>query len=701
MNAPTAPSETDQLELVPPRPAWWNYSPIVLVALLGLLATWMVYGRIAELEQQRRYSAFSEAARDRLLVIQRELDYTLGLVQDLGGFFDASSHVNRRQFREFVGPTLKRNLEVKALLWAPRVSQDERRGFLTQAQRGFPRFQILEPEDEGERVPASERAVHYPVLLVQPYPENADQLGLDLAADPEVRRLLDQAAAHGGILASAPFPAGDGSDSWLFATYLPVFARAEEPEPGGIGEGEGGETATAERGLLRGFAIGLFRVDALIDIALSSLSPSGVDIYFFASQDEREAFLPFHIHHSRTRPVAPEPNDTGRLPEEAVYEGNIQVGGRTWILLSQPVPGFLQGENWNAWLVLGGGGAFTFMTGIYLFALIGREREVRRLVAQRTLELSHSNTALNIEIVERRRAERALQLLNVTLEQRVARRSAESERRARDLEQFAYVASHDLKAPLRAIANLAQWLKEDLQGKLTLETQEQLDLLRDRVARMSALIEGLLEYSRIGRTGGSLEAVDTAALIAETIDSLAPADGFRVEILPGLPLLLTDRLHLGQVFANLIGNAVHHHDRAQGVVRISARELGEYSEFRIEDDGPGIPPEYREKVFMMFQTLTVKDFRSDTGIGLALVKKLVEEHGGGIHLDDSPLGGCRFTFTWPLREVDSPSGRDDESRKGEDKNTAEPSCPAPPGSARLGAQFLGKAKNRPPGSRRE
>jgi signal transduction histidine kinase len=182
--------------------------------------------------------------------------------------------------------------------------------------------------------------------------------------------------------------------------------------------------------------------------------------------------------------------------------------------------------------------------------------------------------------------------------------------------------------------------------KLTAETREQLNLLRDRVARMHDLIEGLLVYSRIGRIEGSAEPVDTGALVAETLDSLAPPADFLVEVAPEMPTLVTERLQLGQVFANLIGNAIKHHHRKQGHIRVSGKDLGDRCEFEVADDGPGIPVEYHRKVFMMFQTLKVKDYESDTGIGLALVKKIVEEHGGSIQLVSKEGEGTSFRFTW-------------------------------------------------------
>ena len=273
------------------------------------------------------------------------------------------------------------------------------------------------------------------------------------------------------------------------------------------------------------------------------------------------------------------------------------------------------------------------------------ELEIR--VQERTAELVRTNRELSREVAERRRAERELQELNETLEQRVAQRTAEAKRRAEELEQFAYVTSHDLKAPLRGIANLASWLQEDLEGDLGTDTAEQFALLQDRVGRMQALIEGLLEYSRVGRTHGVAETVDTLELLEEILGMLSLPTDVVVEIAPEMPVLHTDRLRLGQVFANLIGNAVKHHTGSRVHVWVTVQEKGRFYEFSVADDGPGIAPQYREKVFMMFQTLTPKDVGNDSGIGLALVKKIVEEQHGLVTLESEDGEGSNFRFTWP------------------------------------------------------
>jgi PAS domain S-box-containing protein len=273
--------------------------------------------------------------------------------------------------------------------------------------------------------------------------------------------------------------------------------------------------------------------------------------------------------------------------------------------------------------------------------------ELETRVKERTAELEKINRELASEVAERRRAERELQELNETLEKRVTQRSAEAKRRAEEMEQFVHVASHDLKAPLRGVANLTAWLQEDLAGKLSKDTGETFELLQDRVGRMHALLEGLLEFSRIGRTNETKEMADTKVLLDETIDLLSLPTGVVVDVAPGMPTLHTNKLLLGRVFANLVGNAIKHHGGSQAHVWVTARDAGEFYEFSVADDGPGIAPQYHQKVFMMFQTLATRDVGTDSGIGLALVKKIVEEYGGSITLDSEVDKGSTFRFKWP------------------------------------------------------
>ncbi|MEM1256022.1 MAG: PAS domain S-box protein [Cyanobacteria bacterium P01_H01_bin.21] len=230
----------------------------------------------------------------------------------------------------------------------------------------------------------------------------------------------------------------------------------------------------------------------------------------------------------------------------------------------------------------------------------------------------------------------------------LAQTTANLEERNRELDEFAYVASHDLKAPLRAIANLATWLEEDLEGQLPSENKEQLALLQGRVHRMENLIDGLLEYSRVGRGNHEAEQIDLNLLLQNVVDLLDPPAEFTIAISPSLPTLAATRPALTQVFGNLISNAIKHHNRTDGRVEVSYRLLDNgFHEFSVTDDGPGIDPAFHHKVFNIFQVLEARDKVENTGIGLAIVKKTVEAEGGTVTVESEAGQGSTFRFTWP------------------------------------------------------
>ena len=232
-------------------------------------------------------------------------------------------------------------------------------------------------------------------------------------------------------------------------------------------------------------------------------------------------------------------------------------------------------------------------------------------------------------------------------------RTAELERSNRELDQFAYVASHDLKAPLRAIALLAEWITEDATPVLSPASLAHLVKLNGRVRRLDKLLDDLLDYSRAGRTHDEPELVDTRQLVKSTIELLNLPPGFTVLLPDAMPVLVTECVPLEAVFRNLIQNACKHHDRPeQGRVTITATELhtdqGDAILFAVADDGPGIPPEYHDRVFTLFQTLQPRDQVEGSGIGLSIVKKTVESRGGAVRLESQPGSGATFYFTWPL-----------------------------------------------------
>jgi PAS domain S-box-containing protein len=236
------------------------------------------------------------------------------------------------------------------------------------------------------------------------------------------------------------------------------------------------------------------------------------------------------------------------------------------------------------------------------------------------------------------------------LEAERAKYMAELQRSNSDLDQFAYIASHDLKAPLRAIQNLASWITKDAGALLPETSARHLGLLLARTQRMEKLLDDLLIYSRAGRMLGELDIVDIGALIEEVVELLSPGPGFIVEIMGTMPVVSTYRAPLRQLFTNLIDNAVKHHDRDVGAIYITCVRAGDTIDCCVQDDGPGIPEEHHERVFGMFQTLRPRDEVEGSGMGLAFVKRLVESQGGKIEIVRSERKrGTRFHFSWPVQ----------------------------------------------------
>jgi signal transduction histidine kinase len=222
------------------------------------------------------------------------------------------------------------------------------------------------------------------------------------------------------------------------------------------------------------------------------------------------------------------------------------------------------------------------------------------------------------------------------------------EKAHRDLEQFAYAASHDLKAPLRGIGNVSDWLEEDLAPALTARSKEHLELLRGLVYRMEALLDGMLAYARASRTKDPREPIALAPLLVEVVALLEPAPGVVTMDLPdSLPLLEVQRFPFQQVWSSLIGNALKHGARDGAAVRLSARDAGDAWEFSVSDNGPGIEPRYHQRIFGIFQTLKARDIVEGAGIGLAIVQTVVEGRGGRVWVVSAPGEGAAFFFTWP------------------------------------------------------
>lgn len=221
----------------------------------------------------------------------------------------------------------------------------------------------------------------------------------------------------------------------------------------------------------------------------------------------------------------------------------------------------------------------------------------------------------------------------------------------RELDKFASIVSHDLKAPLRAIGNLTSWIEEDAGESFTPDVKNNFNMIKGRVVRMEQLINAILDYSKADRIKGEEADLDLECLIQETIELIGKSENAQIIVGSGMPKFFVERVKMQQVFSNLISNAINYNDKAVPEVKISCDENEEGWIFSVKDNGPGIDPKYHEKIFVIFQTLKRRDEVESTGVGLAIVKKIVEDHGGRVWVESEPGNGSDFKFFWPKERM--------------------------------------------------
>ena len=256
-----------------------------------------------------------------------------------------------------------------------------------------------------------------------------------------------------------------------------------------------------------------------------------------------------------------------------------------------------------------------------------------------------------VDVTKRKLMEQNIREFHETLERQVSERTAQLSAANQDLEQFAFAASHDLKSPLRVIDNCSQWIEEDLKEHLSGETLDHMKMLRGRVRRMDRLLDDLLEYARIGRAEDRkyTETVAGDVLLRNILELLSPS-GIKVNISPSFAGIQLHVMPLQQILMNLISNAIKHHDKAQGCIEVSVEDCADRYVFAVQDDGPGIAARFHDQIFKMFQTLRPRDQVEGSGMGLAMVRKHVELHGGTIGVESGQGRGSIFRFTWPKQQ---------------------------------------------------
>jgi signal transduction histidine kinase len=278
-------------------------------------------------------------------------------------------------------------------------------------------------------------------------------------------------------------------------------------------------------------------------------------------------------------------------------------------------------------------------------SLSAEQAEALRVLANQVVIQLELRAALKASIEKAKHIEESRRALDLTV---AMLSSANAE-----LDDFAYAAAHDLKAPLRVIGNAARWLEEDLSDDLTADMRENLRLIRGRVDRMNKLLDDLLHYARIGSVHdkSSSEIVAGDVLMENVLALVGSREGFTVSVGDGFSSLRVHRLPLQQILTNLIDNAIKHHDNTVGKVDVTVQRGDGHYLFSVRDDGPGIPPRFHDKIFKKFQTLKPRDQVEGSGMGLAFVRKIIDQYGQKIIVDSSEGRGSDFRFTWPIDDL--------------------------------------------------
>ena len=235
----------------------------------------------------------------------------------------------------------------------------------------------------------------------------------------------------------------------------------------------------------------------------------------------------------------------------------------------------------------------------------------------------------------------------VKMQQEKEKLAKQIEAISQEFKDFVYIISHDLKAPLRAISALTDWISADYADKFDNDGKEQLKLLVSRVNRMQNLMDGVLQYSRIGRVQEERVPIDLNKFLPELIETINPPAKVKITVENQMPTVCWEPTRIRQIFENLLSNAIRFNNKAECLVKIGYTEEDGFWKFSISDNGPGIAEQHFEKIFRIFQTLQAKDQFETTGVGLTIAKKIVETYGGKIWLSSTIGQGTTFFFTLP------------------------------------------------------
>ena len=587
---------------------------LIAVTLSVAIMSWFAFFWIKERDQRLVATEFSYLAQERLSSLDRALENKVLKLRSLAVLHEEKSGISWNEFPDIVQRIGFDMGRIRSIGWIPRIAADRKRDFENQAQKVLGRpISLFQRGQNGTAAPAKPQPVHYPIYYSIPE-QTRHVAGYDLASNSNLLAILNQAAKNRSLATGiVAFPPTEGGTS-LLAVY-PAFNNS-----GHLNVDHGDATSLA------GFYYVLAPVGAIYEATRGELPPSGFDLYIFeTTSDSGESRLVLFSPSRMDTQRAAQAHSEHSLRQGYFYEHSYSLGpdAPKITFLFKPTDAFVeQRASTLHWQVLFGGQVFACV----LLVVGGMQIRNTNLVHRFAQHQSRHAAALEKEVEERKLAEESLKSSNV------------------ELEAFVYTVSHDLRSPLSAIIGHAEILQMTEKDSLSQESFESLETIEEQGRRMNGLMEDLLEMARVGRIEPPQDDIDTSGVLDFVLEDLKPLiieKGAALE-LGELPNLKMPESLLGQIFENLIGNALRYACAPGGKISVWATRSAHDTKLYVRDHGNGIPVEEREKIFEVFYRGSTGKQERGTGIGLATVRKIARQYGGDIRYEETPGGGATF-----------------------------------------------------------
>jgi len=651
--------------------AHWQYMGLAVIFTIGLLISLQLFFSAKQYENERINSRFLEAAKDRITLLQQEINASLYEVETLGAFYSASDQISREQFRAFVQPFLAHNPAIQALEWIPRVTHHQRQQHELNAQKdGLTQYQITQRQVQGSMVPAATRAEYYPVYYAEPFAGNEAAMGFDLASNDTRLATLKQASDHGLMLASARITlVQEVGKQQGFLVFLPVY--------------DNGNTS------LRGFALGVFRIGDILTGAVNYLDPLHINISLFDDSAPSDSRFLAHYPPQGSR----HSQDSDWLSQHPFqHSESFTVAGRQWRVICTPGQRYLQnGRSFGPWLTLCISLLLTLLLSGYLTLNLQRVRQGQDY----TRRLLHSKESLQHQVQERLQAEYDLKHSNTKLETAHIKLKSQQQQlvhseKLASVGQLAAGVAHEINNPTGYVMGNLKVLKEykysileifkaysqleDIIDQSENQTIKQAllqvndvkieqdldyilndmnDLLDDSISgavRIQKIVEDLKSFSRVD--DGDKKMVDINEEVIETALRLVWNElKYKCKLnktLKPLPALNCHAGELSQVIMNLLINACDAIS-VKGEVSLTSEQVANDIRITIGDNGSGIGDADILKLFDPF--FTTKSIGKGTGLGLSISQGIIKKHGGTLTVSSQSGQGSCFTILLPIGDT--------------------------------------------------